>query len=208
VRCSSLFTKSKYSGNKIVNKDAEGANERCEEKLWNNWLHYSTVSRDQGPGMIKWLSHIIRTCIGCAVMCTKGLWLLVHYPPSPRAQFELAAFLGCYLAARNVHSTHANIPTSEEQKSLILYSPDFKRRITKILLEIRTTFLFLLCFLPFFLRAIHFQKSHQILPTCVVCSLSSCLFGRGLFSVAVSCPDYMLSNDMKIIDDWWLGTDV
>jgi hypothetical protein len=59
-------------------------------KLKNNWLHCSTVSRDQGPGMIKWLSHIIRTCIGCAMMCTRGPWLLVLYSPSPRAQFELA----------------------------------------------------------------------------------------------------------------------
>lgn len=50
---------------------------------------YGTISRDRGSGMIKWLSLIIRTFIGCAVMFIWRSSMLVLRSPSPRAQFEL-----------------------------------------------------------------------------------------------------------------------
>jgi hypothetical protein len=76
-----------------LNNFSEGLNEKSESlatEITNNWLHQSTINRDQGPGMIKWLSHIIRTCIGCAMMCMRGSSVLVLCSPSLRAQFELA----------------------------------------------------------------------------------------------------------------------
>jgi hypothetical protein len=76
-----------------LNSFSEGMNGKSESlgtEITNNWLHRSTINRDQGPGMIKWLSHIIRTCIGCAMMCMRGSSVLVLCSPSLRAQFQLA----------------------------------------------------------------------------------------------------------------------
>jgi hypothetical protein len=46
----------KFGGKSKLNKIAERMNEKSENlgtEITNNGLHWSTINRDQGPGMIK-----------------------------------------------------------------------------------------------------------------------------------------------------------
>lgn len=133
-----------------LDKFTKGMKEKSESlgtEITNNWLQRSTINRDQGPGMIKWLSHIIRTCIGCAMMCMRGSSVVVLCSPSLRAQFKLACvfrllFSGSKRAFNPRQGTNFWITYVTKVVNCTLL---FRVLITNLLLEINNLAVFFFC---------------------------------------------------------------